>query len=129
MLCQSTRDTQSGWRIYDEQALQSIRLEPYPTKDNPSYYGFGYCASIPEGIVIPKPLYELRRPGGVYAVISKYKGDPSNGWRIAKELLSNNKWGWEYDNDRHLSLEEHIGRGDGKGPIISILIPVKKKAK
>ena len=107
--------------------LFGFNTEPYPTKNSPEY-GFGYCASIPEGIEIPTPLYEMRLPGGTYVVISEYEGDPSYGWKKAQALLQDDKFEWEYDNSRHPGLEEHIARGDGKDAYyIPILIPVKKR--
>lgn len=105
-----------------------FNTEPYPTDDNPAY-GFGFCATIPEGIDIPKPLYEMTLPGGLYAVISgsAYDGDPSHGWKKVRELCNDNEWEWKYDEARP-GLEEHIDRADGKGAfIIPILFPVKKK--
>ena len=105
-----------------------FNTEPYPTDDNPAY-GFGFCATIPEGIDIPKPLYEMTLPGGLYAVIagSAYGGDPSYGWKKVHDLCSDNEWEWKYDETR-LGLEEHIDRADGKGAfIIPILFPVKKR--
>lgn len=108
--------------------LFGFNTEPYPTDDNP-VYGFGYCASIPEGIEIPAPLYEMRLPGGTYVVIDQYEGDPSYGWKKAQALLQDEQFEWEYDNSRHPGLEEHIERADGKDAyFIPILIPVKKKA-
>lgn len=108
--------------------LFGFNTEPYPTENNPEY-GFGYCASIPEGIDIPSPLYEMRLPGGTYVVISEYEGDPSYGWKKAHTLLQDEQFEWEYDHSRHPGLEEHIERADGKDAyFIPILIPVKKKA-
>lgn len=107
--------------------LFGFNTEPYPTENSPEY-GFGYCASIPEGIEIPAPLYEMRLPGGTYVVISEYEGDPSFGWKKAHSLLADDKFEWEYDNSRNPGLEEHIARGDGKDfYYIPILIPVKKR--
>ncbi|MCL1820338.1 MAG: MerR family transcriptional regulator [Oscillospiraceae bacterium] len=105
-----------------------FNTEPYPT-DNNTAYGFGYCATVPEGIDIPKPLYEMKLPGGLYAVIpgNSYEGDPSHGWKKVHELCHDSEWEWEYDGER-IALEEHIERADGKEPfIIPILFPVKKK--
>ena len=92
-------------------------------------YGFGYCATIPEGIEIPEPLYEKRLPGGIYAVISEYEGDPSYGWKKMGELLNDPDWEWTYDGERKpgcVGLEEHIERAGG-GYIIPVMLPVKKK--
>ncbi|MCL2605416.1 MAG: MerR family transcriptional regulator [Defluviitaleaceae bacterium] len=102
-----------------------FNTEPYPKGDNP--YGFGYCATIPEGIEIPKPLYEMRLPGGLYAVIpaNTYSGDPSHGWKRVFELCKDEEWEWKYDNNRNPGLEEHIE--SESGVIIPILFPVEKK--
>jgi len=105
-----------------------FNTEPYPSADSPAY-GFGFCATIPEGIDVPKPLYEMKLPGGLYAVIpgSSYDGDPSHGWKKVHDLCHDSEWEWTYDESRQ-GLEEHIERADGKGPfIIPILFPVKKK--
>jgi len=102
-----------------------FNTDPYPTAENPEY-GMGCCATIPEGIEIPEPLYEKRLPGGIYAVITEYQGDPSYGWKKMGELLVDKEWEWEYDESRHPGLEEHIERAGG-GYIIPVMLPVKKK--
>ena len=105
-----------------------FNTEPYPTKENPEY-GMGCCATIPEGIEIPEPLYEKRLPGGTYAVISDYEGDPSHGWKKIGALLDDKDWEWEYDGRGGCrGLEEHIERPDG-GLVIPVMLPVKKKEK
>lgn len=105
--------------------LFGFNTEPYPSEQSREY-GFGYCASIPEGIEIPEPLREMRLPGGIYMVISEYEGDPSFGWKKAQEVLADPGFEWEYDMSRHPGLEEHIARPEG-GYIIPIVLPVKKK--
>jgi len=102
-----------------------FNTEPYPTADNPAY-GFGFCATVPEGVEIPEPLYEMRLPGGIYAVISDYEGDPSYGWKKVHELCGDSEWEWIYDKDRNPGLEEHIELAGG-GFIIPILFPVRKR--
>jgi len=102
-----------------------FNVEPYPS-DESAAYGFGYCATIPEGVEISEPLYEMKLPGGIYAVVSDYEGDPSYGWKKVFELCKDEEWGWVYDDDRNPGLEEHIERAEG-GVIIPILFPVKKK--
>ena len=102
-----------------------FNIEPYPSEESLEY-GMGCCATIPEGIDIPAPLYEMRLPGGTYAVISEYEGDPSYGWKKIEALMHDPAWEWEYDAERHPGLEEHIERTGG-GFIIPILFPVKKK--
>jgi DNA-binding transcriptional MerR regulator len=101
-----------------------FNVEPYPSEDNPEY-GMGCCATIPEGVKIPEQLYEMRLPGGTYAVISEYEGDPSYGWKKIQALLDDKDWEWEYDEGRYPGLEEHIER-EGGGFHIPILFPVRK---
>ena len=116
----------------DENNLRgTMRLYGFNTheKAEPPAYGFGYCAAIPEGIEIPEPLYEKRLPGGIYAVISKYEGDPSRGWKKIGELMNDPEWGWEYDGSRGcVGLEEHIVRPGG-GYHISVMLPVREKVR
>ena len=98
----------------------------HPTADNPAR-GMGCCATIPEGIEIPENFYERRLPGGTYAVISEYEGDPSFGWRKMGTLLNDKDWEWEYDGRGGcVGLEEHIEK-EGGGFIIPVMLPVKKK--
>jgi DNA gyrase inhibitor GyrI len=99
-----------------------FNTKPWPNGDNP--YGFGYCATIPEGVDIPTPLYEMRLPGGLYAVIPD-SGDLSRSWKKVHELCKDDEWEWKRDNSREPCLEEHI-EGDSSA-IITILIPVEKK--
>ena len=89
-----------------------FNTEPYPTADSPAY-GFGFCATVPEGVEIPEPLYEMRLSGGIYAVISDYEGDPSYGWKKVHALCMDREWEWIYDNDRNPGLEEHIELAGG----------------
>lgn len=105
--------------------LYGFNTEPYPTENSPEY-GFGFCASIPEGVDIPEPLQEMRLPGGTYMVISEYEGDPSFGWKKAQEVFQSEGFEWAYDESRHPGLEEHNERPEG-GYNISIVLPVKKK--
>ena len=104
-----------------------FNTEPYPSVDNPAY-GFGYCATIPEGIEISAPLYEIRIPGGAYALIPDDGGGPETGWPKVHGLCSDSEWEWTRDDKRTFcpGLEEHIYLVEG-GPIIHILFPVKKK--
>lgn len=103
-----------------------FNIDPYPTEENPEY-GMGCCATIPEGIKIPEHLYEKRLPGGTYAVISEYEGDPSGGWKKIGELMSDKDWEWEYDGREGCrGLEEHIENENG-GFHIPVMLPVKKK--
>ena len=104
--------------------LFGYNTEPYPSADSPEY-GFGFCACIPESIEIPAPLTEKRLPGGTYAVVSEYQGDPSFGWKRVGELLQDSEWEWAHDGGRPC-LEEHIAR-EGGGFFIPLWFPVKKK--
>ena len=98
-----------------------FNTEPWPNGDNP--YGFGYCATIPEGVDIPTPLYEMRLSGGLYAVIPD-SGDLSLSWKKVHELFKDDEWEWKHDSSREPCLEEHIE--SDRGVIITILIPVEK---
>ncbi|MCL2245142.1 MAG: GyrI-like domain-containing protein [Treponema sp.] len=105
--------------------LFGFNTEPYPSGSN-SAYGFGFCATIPEGSEIPSPLYEKRLPGGIYAVLYEYEGHPGFGWEKMGNWQNDPNWEWMYDNSRP-GLEEHIPIGDKDGYFIPILLPVKKK--
>ena len=102
-----------------------FNVEPYPTAENPAY-GFGFCATIPEGVEISVPLYEMRLSGGTYALVPDDGSGPEAGWKKVRELVKDDEWGWMWDSDRNPGLEEHIYLAEG-GPIINILFPVKKK--
>jgi len=112
-------------KLHGTARIFGFNVEPYPS-DESSAYGFGYCATIPEGVEIAAPLYEMKLPGGIYAVVSDYEGDPSYGWKKVFELCKDDEWEWEYDDDRNPGLEEHIEGAEG-GVIIPILFPVKRK--
>jgi DNA-binding transcriptional MerR regulator len=122
-------DTVMGWIKENSLAgtarVYLFNVEPYPTESSPEY-GMGCCATVPEGVEIPEPLYEMRLPGGLYAVISEYEGDPSYGWRKIQALMDDKDWEWEFDGGRHPGLEEHILDERG-GFHIPILFPVKRK--
>ena len=109
-----------------EGTMRLFGFNTYAPAESPAY-GFGYCATIPEGIEIPEPFYEKRLPGGIYAVISEYEGDPSFGWKKIGDLMNDKNWEWEYDGDRGcVGLEEHIWGIDGFSSIL-VMLPVKKK--
>jgi len=98
----------------------------HPTADNPKC-GMGCYATIPAGIEIPEQFYEKRLPGGAYAVISDYEGDPSYGWKKIGALLKDPEWEWEYDGSGGcVGLEELIVKVGG-GFHIPVMLPVKKK--
>jgi DNA-binding transcriptional MerR regulator len=107
-----------------------FNTEPYMEQTTDGTYGMGCCATIPEGIEIPEPLKEMRLPGGTYAVISDYEGDPSFGWRKMFDIVGDKEWEWEWEQDRPghplPGLEEHIDRPNGYFPI-PVMLPVKRK--
>ena len=43
-------------------------MPPMPSSGGKPY-GYGMCASIPEGIAIPEHFKEMRLPGGIYAML------------------------------------------------------------
>ncbi len=57
-------------------------VKPMPSRVG-TPYGYGMCATIPAGIIVPKHLKEMVLPGGLYAML---EGDlpavgESRGWR------------------------------------------------
>jgi len=112
--------------------IYMFNVKPWPSEDS-AEYGMGCCATIPEDIEIPKPFYEMRLPGGTYAVISEYDGDPSKGWEKIEALMQDEKWEWKLDNSRLPGLEEHIERANsdefGFGFYMPVMLPVEEKPK
>lgn len=102
-------------------------VKPLPSKSSPEY-GYGMCASVPEGVNIPPHLKEMRLPGGLYAMMQS--GDDIYGsWQSLMSYLSQSD---EYTSDRtRLCLEEHIRNdnpaGQGSQFLLNLLEPVKKK--
>ena len=99
--------------------------DPWPTGEGQDY-GMGCCATIPEGVVIPDPFKERRMPGGTYAVVSDYEGDPSFGWRKMQEIMGDKDCEWEHEERGCVGLEEHIPKPGG-GFHIPVMLPVKRK--
>jgi DNA-binding transcriptional MerR regulator/DNA gyrase inhibitor GyrI len=102
-------------------------VKPFPSKESPQY-GFGMCASIPEGVEIPVHLKEMRLPGGLYAMMPS-SDDIYGSWQSLMKYLSTNN---EYTSDRsRLCLEEHIrnDNADGQGSqyMLNLLEPVNRK--
>lgn len=102
-------------------------VEPFPSKTT-SHYGYGMCASIPEGIEVPAYLKEMRLPGGLYALLAS-SDDINNSWQLLMKQLSQSN---EYTADRsRLCFEEHIRNdnpeGQGHSYDLNLLEPVKKK--
>jgi len=114
-------------RLEGTARLFGFNTEPYaPTQENPGY-GFGFCATVPEGFPICEPMYAKELPGGLYAVISEYDDDMFACWNRIMALFEEREWGWAWVSDRH-PLEEHIARADGKGDFyMRIHVPVAKK--
>jgi DNA gyrase inhibitor GyrI len=91
-------------------------------------YGYGMCASIPDGVSVPSNLKEMTLPGGLYAMIESSDDIPSSWEKLIKYLKANNK----YKSDRsRLCLEEHIRNdnpeGYGNEYFLNLLEPVKLK--
>ena len=61
-------------------------MPPMPSKSGKPY-GYGMCASIPEGIPVPKYLKEMNLPGGIYARLES-TNNISVSWKKLLELLS-----------------------------------------
>ena len=102
-------------------------VNPLPSKSRPEY-GYGMCASIPEGVEIPSHLKEMLLPGGLYAMMP-CSDDIYGSWQILMKHLSQNS---EYVSDRsRLCFEEHIRndnpQGHGSQFILNLLEPVKRK--
>lgn len=86
-------------------------------------YGYGVCASIPEGVEIPKHLAEIRLAGGVYAMLESTDDIPAS-WKKLMKLLSENE---KYTHDKSRQcLEEHI-KNDKGGYLINLLTLVNEK--
>lgn len=102
-------------------------VKPFPSSTNPQY-GYGMCASIPEGVEIPAHLKEMRFPGGLYAMLPSSE-DIYNSWQqFMSELSQNNEY---KPDDSRFCLEEHIRNDNPKGQgnqfILNLLEPVKRK--
>ena len=86
-------------------------MKPMPSgKGKP--YGYGFCASVPEDVIIPEHLKEMTLPGGLYAVMESID-DIGKSWKTLKKLLSRHN---KYKSDRsRLCLEEHIRNDNPEG--------------
>ena len=102
-------------------------MKPMPSGEgNP--YGYGFCASIPEGITIPEYLKEMTLHGGVYAVMDS-SDNIRDSWKTLMGHLSTHD---KYKSDRsRLCLEEHIRNdnpeGCGNEYSLRLMEPVKLK--
>ncbi|WP_340022892.1 MerR family transcriptional regulator [Paenibacillus sp. FSL K6-1096] len=102
-------------------------MKPMPGKAGKPY-GYGICASIPEGITVPEPFKEMMLPGGLYAKLDS-SDDIGTSWKTLMNQLSRSK---KYRSDRsRLCLEEHIRNDypEGSGNLydLSLLEPVMVK--
>jgi DNA gyrase inhibitor GyrI len=102
-------------------------MNPMPS-DEGKPYGYGFCASIPEGITIPEYLKEMTIPEGLYAVMES-TDDITTSWKILMKQLSSHD---KYKSDRsRLCLEEHIRNdnpeGCGNEYSLRLMEPVKRK--
>lgn len=97
-------------------------LPPMPNGEGKPY-GYGVCASIPEGVEIPKHLAEIRLTGGVYAMLESTDDIPAS-WKKLMKLLSENEK-YVQDKSRHC-LEEHI-KNDKGGYLLNLLTLVNVK--
>ncbi|WP_410770300.1 MerR family transcriptional regulator [Fontibacillus sp. BL9] len=100
-------------------------VKPMPTRSG-TPYGYGMCATIPDGIPVPNHLKEMVLPGGVFARLESSE-DVSFSWKtLMRELARNGK----YKSDRsRLCLEEHLrnDKPDGCGNEYDLILlePVK----
>lgn len=117
--------------IMDNKLSGTMRLfgyntEPYPVEGNPTY-GFGFCATIPEGIGITEPLKEWRLPGGLYAMMNSTE-DIGKSWHDLLDFVKNCE---EYECDQRPCLEEHYrnanAQGSGNDYSVTLLQAVQKK--
>ena len=97
-------------------------MPPMPSGEGKPY-GYGFCASIPEGTSIPDHLKEMRLPGGIYAMLPS-TDDIGASWNNLMKLLKDDA---QYTSDRsRLCYEEHI-RNDRNGFLLFLLEPVKAR--
>lgn len=98
-------------------------MPPMPSGEGKPY-GYGMCASIPEGVDIPAHLKEMRLPGGLYARLESTDDIPGSWRALMGQLAADGKY--ESDGKARLCFEEHI-RNDRDGFLIVLLEPVKLK--
>lgn len=102
-------------------------MKPMPSGEGKPY-GYGFSASIPEGVKIPEHLKEMTHPGGLYAVMES-TDDIEISWRILMKHLSSHD---KYKPDRsRLCLEEYIRNdnpeGGGNEYSLKLMEPIKLK--
>lgn len=114
-------------RLEGTMRLFGFNIDPYPAPEQIGY-GFAYGASIPETVSIPEPFTEMHLAGGLYLLFETNDQDPSLAWESARVYLEDPSCPWQYDQDRHPGLEEHIESPHGfSGYWINVLLPVKEK--
>ncbi|WNS45971.1 MerR family transcriptional regulator [Paenibacillus sp. MMS20-IR301] len=91
-------------------------------------YGYGMCATIPQGTAVPEPFKEMMLPGGLYALLDS-SDDIGGSWTVLMDHLSHST---KYQSDRsRLCLEEHIRNdtpaGGGNEYHLNLLEPVITK--
>lgn len=91
-------------------------------------YGYGMCATIPDGVAVPDPFKEMVLPGGLYAKLES-SDDIGGSWRLLMDQLSRSN---KYRSDRsRLCFEEHIRNdvpaGSGNEYDLNLLEPVVMK--
>ncbi|WP_339255726.1 MerR family transcriptional regulator [Paenibacillus sp. FSL P2-0136] len=102
-------------------------MKPMPSSAGKPY-GYGMCATIPEGISVPEPFEEMILPGGLYAKLDSSE-DIGGSWKMLMDQLAHSP---KYRSDRsRLCLEEHIRNdspaGGGNLYDLSLLEPVVLK--
>lgn len=103
-------------------------VKPMPSGEGKPY-GYGFCASIPDGVIVPPHLKEMTLPGGLYAM-AESSDDIYGSWQALIKYLTNNPE-YEMDHKSRLCLEEHIRNdnveGSGNQYLLNLLEPVRKK--
>lgn len=102
-------------------------MKPMPSSAGKPY-GYGMCATIPEGISIPEPFKEMILPAGLYAKLDSSE-DIGGSWKMLMDQLAHST---KYRSDpTRLCLEEHIRNdspaGSGNLYDLSLLEPVELK--
>lgn len=116
--------------INSSNLLSTARLFGANVKPMPSVpgkpYGYGMYASIPEGVIVPEQLKEMRLPGGLYAMMES-SDDIGASWKALINYLSTDSTN-RSDRSR-FCLEEHIRNnnpiGSGNEYYLNLLEPVK----
>lgn len=102
-------------------------VKPLPSSEGKPY-GYGFCASIPEGVEISENLKEMTLPGGLYAVLDS-TDDIAASWKTLMNYLSNHDK-YKLDHSR-LCLEEHLRNdnteGSGHEYSLRLMEPIMQK--